>query len=84
MCIRDRNYDDFDYFISVDSLNSRFMRNLFIHDKDLKIHRLLDFTTLKKDIADPWYTGNFTSTYKEVELGCQALLDYLIKKYSLN
>ncbi len=82
--LKKENYDDFDYFISVDSLNSRLMRNLFIHDKDLKIHRLLDFTTLKKDIADPWYTGNFTSTYKEIELGCQALLDYLIKKHSLN
>ena len=81
--LKKEDYDSFDYFISVDSLNSRLMRNLFIHDKDLKIHRLLDFTSLKKDIADPWYTGNFTVTYQEIELGCQAFLNYLIKKYSL-
>lgn len=81
--LKKEDYDSIDYFISVDSLNSRFMRNLFIHDKDLKIHRLLDFTSLKKDIADPWYTGNFTVTYQEIELGCQAFLNYLIKKYSL-
>lgn len=81
--LKKEDYDSFDYFISVDSLNSRLMRNLFIHDKDLKIHRLLDFSSLKKDIADPWYTGNFTVTYQEIELGCQAFLNYLIKKHSL-
>lgn len=80
--LKREDYDDFDYFISVDSFNSRFMRNIFIHDYQLKIHRLLDFTPLKKDIADPWYTGDFTTTYQEIELGCLALLKYLIQKYS--
>lgn len=74
------DYNRFDYFISVDSLNSRLMRNLFVHDRDLKIHRILDFTPLKKDIADPWYTGDFSLTYKEIELGCQAFLNYLKEK----
>lgn len=78
------DYDQFDYFISVDSLNSRLMRNLFIHDKELKIHRILDFTPLKKDIADPWYTDNFALTYKEIELGCRCFLNYLKEKENLN
>ena len=56
------------------------MRNLFVHDNEFKIHRILDFTPLKKDIADPWYTGNFSLTYQEIELGCRAFLDYLKKK----
>lgn len=74
------DYHNFDYFISVDSLNCRLMRNLFVHDNEFKIHRILDFTPLKKDIADPWYTGNFSLTYQEIELGCRAFLDYLKKK----
>ncbi|MDD6756891.1 MAG: low molecular weight phosphotyrosine protein phosphatase [bacterium] len=74
------DYHNFDYFISADSLNCRLMRNLFVHDNEFKIHRILDFTSLKKDIADPWYTGNFSLTYQEIELGCRAFLDYLKKK----
>ena len=77
------DYDKYDYFISVDSLNSRLMRNLFLHDNHLKIHRLLDFTSLKKDIADPWYTGNFEITYQEIELGCRSFLDYLKEKENI-
>ena len=45
-----------------------------------KIYKLLDFTNEKKDIADPWYTGNFTTTYEEVLKGCQALYNYLTKE----
>lgn len=74
------DYNCFDYFISVDSLNSQLMRNLFEHDNEFKIHRILNFTSLKKDIADPWYTGNFSLTYKEIELGCRAFLNYLKEK----
>ena len=72
---------DMDNVIS--NFNESLLNEFFIHDKDLKIHRLLDFTSLKKDIADPWYTGNFTVTYQEIELGCQAFLNYLIEKHSL-
>ncbi len=81
--LKKEDYDSFDYFISVDSLNSRLMRNIFIHDNCLKIHRLLDFTSLKKDIADPWYTGNFEITYQEIELGCRSFLDYLKEKENI-
>ena len=45
-----------------------------------KIYKLLDFTNDKKDIADPWYTGNFAKTYEEVLKGCQALYNYLTKE----
>ena len=50
--------------------------------KDIKgkIYKLLDFTNERKDIADPWYTGNFTKTYDEVLKGCQALYNYLTKE----
>ena len=42
-----------------------------------KVHLLLEWAGLKRDIADPWYTGNFEATYRDVMLGCTALLDAL-------
>ena len=49
-------------------------------DPDNKIHRLLDFTTEPRDIADPWYTGDFDTTYEDVYEGCIALLQYFRKE----
>ena len=46
-------------------------------DKDNKIKRLLDYTDNKRDIADPWYTGNFDKTYEDITKGCQAFLNHL-------
>jgi len=44
---------------------------------DDKIYKLPSFAGLGKDIADPWYTGNFDETYEDVVEGCEAFLDYL-------
>lgn len=41
------------------------------------MHRLLDFSDRPRDIADPWYTGEFEVTYEDVLEGCRALLDYI-------
>ena len=49
-------------------------------DPDHKVHRLLDFSDHPRDIADPWYTGNFDVTYDDIVEGCEALLAYLEKK----
>ena len=46
-------------------------------DTDGKMFRLLDFTHSPGDIADPWYTGDFDATYRDVMRGCGALLDYI-------
>ena len=45
-----------------------------------KIHLLLEWAGLKRDIADPWYTGNFKETYSDIMLGLNAFYNYLIKK----
>lgn len=42
-----------------------------------KIHRLLDFTDHPRNIRDPWYTGNFDESYRDIHEGCQAFLEYL-------
>ena len=48
-------------------------------DVDDKIYRLLDFSDTPRDIADPWYTGDFESTYRDVVEGCEGFLAYLEK-----
>ena len=47
------------------------------NDPEHKVQRLLDYTNRPRDIADPWYTGRFDETYKDVVEGCEGLLDFL-------
>ncbi|MCI8402014.1 MAG: low molecular weight phosphotyrosine protein phosphatase [Lachnospiraceae bacterium] len=69
-----RDYDKYDYLIGMDQWNIRNMTRICGGDPDHKICRLLDFTDCPADIADPWYTGDFDTTYADVVRGCQALL----------
>ena len=46
-------------------------------DKQNKVFRLLDFTEKPRDIADPWYYGNFDKTYYDIEYGCEKFLEYV-------
>ena len=48
-------------------------------DPEDKVHLLLDWTGKRRDIADPWYTGNFEATFRDIWQGCNALLDALEK-----
>ena len=73
-----QDYEKFDYFIGMDSNNIRNMNYLF-NDTNNKIYKLLDFTELKHDIEDPWYTRNFEKVYNEIYLGCNTLLKILSK-----
>ncbi len=75
--IRLSDYDEFDYLIGMDHYNILNMLNFFHHDKKHKIKRLLDFTSLNKDVVDPYYYGNFNETYKEIMLGLEAFYKYL-------
>lgn len=73
------DYDYYDYLICMDSNNLRNLRFIVGDDKDSKIHRLLDFTEQKgHDVADPWYTGDFETTYHAVLNGCNGLLNNII------
>ncbi len=75
------DYEMYDYIIGMDYANLRNMTRIAGGDPENKISLLLDFTNRKGDsIADPWYTGNFDATYRDVKEGCEALLDYLMKK----
>lgn len=73
------DYDKFDLLIGMEERNLRAMRRICGGDPDGKIKRLLDYTDHPRDIADPWYTGDFAATERDVEEGCGALLDALAR-----
>lgn len=65
--------------IGMDDFNLRNMRALLGGDPDHKIVKLLSFCGTGEDIADPWYTGNFDETYRDVLRGCEGLLRTLAR-----
>ena len=73
------DYEKYDLFVGMDSANIRNMHRIFGADPDGRIVKLLDFTSRPGDVADPWYTGNFEATYRDVTQGCEGLIEYLIK-----
>ena len=72
------DYPDYDLFIAMEERNARDMRRIFGGDPEGKIHTLLSFTPKGGDIADPWYTGNFDATWRDVSAGCEGLLNTLL------
>ena len=73
------DYDKYDLFICMDSRNVQNMVRMIGGDPDGKIRKLMDVSGRGGDVADPWYTGNFDVTYRDVFEGCQALLNKLEK-----
>jgi len=69
------DYRDYDYIIAMDQRNIINMRRIIGEDSMNKVRRLLDYTSMPGDIADPWYTGDFDQTYQDVYRGCEALLE---------
>ena len=72
-----RDYDCFDLLIGMDSANIRNMYRICGGDPAQKIYELLDFTDRIGEVADPWYTGDFEATWRDVLEGCQCLLEQL-------
>ncbi|MGN0534935.1 MAG: low molecular weight protein-tyrosine-phosphatase [Eubacterium sp.] len=71
-------YDKYDLFIGMDSANIRNMTRILGGDKDNKIHKLMEYTGSSTDVSDPWYTRDFDRCYKDIYVGCEALLNSLI------
>ena len=72
--LRREDYENWDLFVGMDGANLRNMRRLFDGDPEGKCSLLLDHTDRPGEVADPWYTGDFESTWQDVLEGCQALL----------
>lgn len=75
--LRKADYDEFDLIIAMDSQNMRNMDRMLGDDPDHKLHKLLEYAGSDSDIADPWYTGDFETTYDDVNAGCHGLLAFL-------
>ncbi len=73
------DYDKFDHIICMDSYNLRNMERI-VADSDRKYKKLLDFTDNPHDVADPWYSGDFDTTEKEIEAGCKGLFEFIKKQ----
>ena len=75
--MKQADYNRFDLLIGMDEWNIRNMTRICGGDPENKIHKLLDYTKRRGDVADPWYTGDFDATWRDVNEGCQRLLDTL-------
>lgn len=71
------DYDDFDLLVIMDSENERHLKRIVGPDVEHKVKYLMSFSGKKRDVADPWYTGNFDETWRDISEGCSALLESL-------
>lgn len=71
------DYERFDFIVGMDQYNLRDMQRLYGGDPQGKLSLLLDWPGYDRDVADPWYTGDFEVTYDDVDAGCIALLEHL-------
>lgn len=71
------DYAKYDFLICMDSANVRNTLRITGGDPDNKVRKLLEFAHSDRDVADPWYTGNFEKTYDDVLTGCTRLLEYI-------
>ena len=71
------DYNKYDYIIAMEQRNVRDIYRIVGEDKENKIYRLLDFSKNPRDIADPWYTGNFDVTYNDILEGLEGFLKHL-------
>lgn len=67
-------YDAWDHIVYMDAENARGVARILGGDPDGKVSRLLDWAGRSRDVADPWYTGDFDATYRDVLVGCEAML----------
>ena len=72
------DYDKYDLIVGMDSENLGDMRRILGVDPEGKISLLLDHTATPRDVADPWFTGDFRAAWIDVERGCRALLDGIL------
>lgn len=75
-----KDYEEYDYILCMESYNIKNALRIVGEDKEEKVRRLLDFSSNPRDIADPWYTGNFNETYEDIVEGCEALLEHILEK----
>ena len=76
------DYHKYDYLIGMDTANIRNMNRIAGGDPEGKIYKLLTFAGSGRDVADPWYTGDFDATYRDVLAGCEGFLEFILQNRS--
>ena len=72
-----RDYDRFDRIICMDASNLRLLKRIIPDDPEGKIHLMMSYTGIGRDVADPWYTGDFETTFQDILEACEAMLALL-------
>ena len=68
------DYDRFDRIICMDHSNLRILGRIIPEDPKGKIHLMMSYTGASRDVADPWYTGDFEEAFQDILEGCEAML----------
>lgn len=68
------DYDRFDRIICMDRSNLRLLGRIIPNDPKGKIHLMMSYTGASRDVADPWYTGDFEEAFQDILEGCEAML----------
>jgi len=71
------DFYEYDLLVGMDAANLRNMRRICPAGQEGKLSLLLDYTDRPGEVADPWYTGDFDATWRDVQLGCRGLLETL-------
>ena len=70
------DYARFDRLICMDASNLRWLRWIIPDDPEGKVHLMMSYTGVGRDVADPWYTGDFETTFQDILEACEAMLDF--------
>ena len=74
------DYARFDYLVGLDHANVADMKEICGDDPDEKIFLLMEFAGERRDVDDPWYTDDYATTYQDVLIGCEALLEKILSR----
>ena len=71
------DYARFDRIICMDAMNIRWLRRIIPEDPQGKVHLMMSYAGIGRDVADPWYTGDFEETFQDLLTGCEAMLNLI-------
>lgn len=75
--LKKSDYKKYDLIIGMDDMNIRGILRIVGRDPENKVRKMLSFAGSDKNIADPWYTNDFDTTYDDIKAGCDALAEYI-------
>ena len=76
--VKASDYDLYDYIVIMDDWNMRNIMRIYRSDNESKVHKLMEYAGSDRDVADPWYTGDFDVTYTDIVAGCEGLRRHIL------